>query len=99
MKLLEVADTLKLSEGSVYTISQEHLGMRKLETKLPHTQSVINRIFCMGMKQKTNCNLHCSQKCTYSTCYECFGVYMSIFSDFLRIWSKKNRYELRSMIE
>ena len=32
-KLREVADTLKISEGSVFTILHEHLSMRKLCSK------------------------------------------------------------------
>ncbi|XP_076641941.1 protein GVQW3-like [Halictus rubicundus] len=33
MKLREIADTLKISEGSVFTILHENLGMRKLLSK------------------------------------------------------------------
>nr|XP_040579057.1 protein GVQW3-like [Lepeophtheirus salmonis] len=33
VKLQEIADTLKLSKGSVYTIINEHLGMKKLFSK------------------------------------------------------------------
>ena len=33
LKLLEIADTLKISEGSVFTILHEHLSMRKLCSK------------------------------------------------------------------
>lgn len=37
MKLREIADTLKISEGSVFTILHENLGMRKLLSKwVPH---------------------------------------------------------------
>ena len=34
LKLLEMSDTLKISESSVFTILQESLGMRKLFSKL-----------------------------------------------------------------
>ena len=33
LKLREIADTLKISEGSVFTILHESLGMRKLFSK------------------------------------------------------------------
>ena len=33
LKLREIADTLKISEGSVFTILHEHLSMRKLCSK------------------------------------------------------------------
>ena len=33
LKLREIADTLKISEGSVFTIFYEHLNMRKLSSK------------------------------------------------------------------
>ena len=34
LKLCEIADTLNISEGSVFTILHEHLSMRKLCSKL-----------------------------------------------------------------
>ena len=33
LKLRKIADTLKISEGSVFTILHEYLGMRKLSSK------------------------------------------------------------------
>ena len=33
LKLCEIAEELKISEGSVYTILREHLSMRKLYSK------------------------------------------------------------------
>ncbi|KAF8789505.1 Histone-lysine N-methyltransferase SETMAR like protein [Argiope bruennichi] len=46
MKLRETADTLKISEGSVFTILHEHLGMRKLLSKW------VLRLFTRNQKQQ-----------------------------------------------
>ena len=41
LKSREIADTLKISEGSVFTILHEHLNMRKLCSKwVPHLLKV-----------------------------------------------------------
>ena len=41
LKLREITDTFKISEGSVFTISHEHLSMRKLYSKwVPHLLTV-----------------------------------------------------------
>ena len=46
LKLREIADTLKISEGSVFTILHEHLSMRKLCSKW------VPRLFTVDQKQK-----------------------------------------------
>ena len=45
LKLREIADTLKISEGSVFTILHESLGMRKLFSKC------LPRLFTSNQKQ------------------------------------------------
>ena len=46
MKLHEIADTLKVSEGSVFTILHESVGMSKLFSKW------VPRLFTLNQKQK-----------------------------------------------
>ena len=46
MKLREIADTLKISEGSVFTILHENLGMRNLLSKW------VPRLLTPGQKQQ-----------------------------------------------
>ena len=56
LKLGEIADTLKISEGGVFTILHESLGMRKLLSNTSRIQSAVwscssevKRIFSVGM--------------------------------------------------
>ena len=46
LKLFEIADTLKISAGSVFTIWQEHLSMRKLCSKW------VPRLLTINQKQQ-----------------------------------------------
>ena len=54
LKLREIADTLKISEGSVFTILHESVGMSKLFSKW------VPRLFTLDKKQK---RVEDSQRC------------------------------------
>ena len=43
LKLLQIADTLKISEGTVFTILHEHLSMRKLCLKWVPRLLIVNQ--------------------------------------------------------
>ena len=44
LKLREIAETVKISEGSVFTIMLEHLTMRKLFSKCVYSQIKNNNV-------------------------------------------------------
>ena len=53
LKLREIADTFKISEGSVFTTLHEHLSMRKFCSKwLP-------RLLTVDQKQRVDNSEHC----------------------------------------
>ena len=58
LKLREISEELKISEGSVFTILHEHLSMRKLCSKVPHSRSKITTrrrfraLFLTGLMQQ-----------------------------------------------
>ena len=54
LKLREIADTLRISEGSIFTILFEHLSMRKLCSKwVPHLLTVDQN------QQRVDDSTHC----------------------------------------
>ncbi len=55
LKLCEIAEELKISEGSIFTILHEHLSMRKLCSKW------VPRLLIVDRKQRVDDSEHCLQ--------------------------------------